>query len=520
MPFSRRDFLKLGSALSGAFAASRIATRLLSAGQAASAAHPNILIFVFDAMSAKNLSLHGYRRATTPNLERFAERATVYHQHYSAGSFTTPGTASLLTGLYPWTHRAINESGLIARKLAAKNLFRALGRGYQRLAFSQNIWANYLFGQFQGDIETILSPASFALIDDVAAEKFGGDLVNSHRAFDEFLFQDRNPPASLVFGMAERFLLQRTIRAASAKDYPRGFPRTTNYPIVFRIEDVFDGIMATISDLSSPSLAYFHIWPPHEPFKPRKRFAGLFNDGWSPESKPYPRPYHELNDSPVVYTEPDLAADRRVYDQSIADVDAEFGRLLDFLSSRGFLDSSHVVVTSDHGQLFERGVEGHITRFLYEPVVRVPLLISSPGQVTRRDVNIPTSSVDVLPTLAHLSGGAVPAWCEGTLLPEVGGASDPERSIFMMDAKENPAFAPLTNASFALRKGRYKLIYDVGFQKHDNDNKAAHFELYDIEADPEELNNIQRTATSVADAMGGELLSRIDTENAKLKRAE
>ncbi len=62
---------------------------------------PNIIVLVFDAMSADNLSLYGYRRETSPNFERLAQRSNVYHSHYSAGSFTTSGTASLLTGLYP-----------------------------------------------------------------------------------------------------------------------------------------------------------------------------------------------------------------------------------------------------------------------------------------------------------------------------------------------------------------------------------------------------------------------------------
>ena len=72
---------------------------------------PNILILVFDALSAEHVQLYGYRRSTTPNLARFAERAVVFHSHYSAGSFTTSGTASLLTGSYPWSHRAINLQG-------------------------------------------------------------------------------------------------------------------------------------------------------------------------------------------------------------------------------------------------------------------------------------------------------------------------------------------------------------------------------------------------------------------------
>src|SRR5512138_1531107 len=135
---SRRDFLKLytaflaGSALSGVSYA-------LSSVPAQRTGKPNILFVVFDAMSARNLSLYGYARKTTPNLDRFAERASVYHSHYSAGNFTTSGTASMLTGLYPWTHRAINYRGMIARRLADRNLFHLLGDGYTRVAFTQNL---------------------------------------------------------------------------------------------------------------------------------------------------------------------------------------------------------------------------------------------------------------------------------------------------------------------------------------------------------------------------------------------
>ena len=173
---TRRDFLKVGSALSGAFAVSRLAPQLAASHSGSSLSAPHILIFVFDAMSAKNLSVYGYRRKTTPNFERFARRATVYNQHYSAANFTTPGTASLLTGLYPWTHRAFNQSGLIARAVTDHNVFRALGKQYYRLAFAQNLWPNYFFGQFGTDIEKVLSPAAFSLVDQIVGDKLPRDL--------------------------------------------------------------------------------------------------------------------------------------------------------------------------------------------------------------------------------------------------------------------------------------------------------------------------------------------------------
>ncbi|MCZ7551939.1 MAG: sulfatase-like hydrolase/transferase [Anaerolineales bacterium] len=129
MPASlnRRDFLKLSASVALAGALGRLPAGSSSL-RAAADPKPNIIVVLFDALSAFNLSLYGYRRKTSPNLERFAERAVVYHNHHSAGNFTTPSTASLFTSAYPWTHRAYNLSSLISPQVEPHNLFFNAGR--------------------------------------------------------------------------------------------------------------------------------------------------------------------------------------------------------------------------------------------------------------------------------------------------------------------------------------------------------------------------------------------------------
>ncbi len=506
---SRRDFLKLGSVFSGALAASRFIPRSAVETPDAARSLTNIIILVFDAMSGKNLSLYGYPRKTTPNFERFATRATVYNQHYSPGVFTVPGTASLLTGLYPWTHRAINSPGnLIASSQMHHNLFEQLGKQYYRLAFSQNTWPNYFFGQFEPHIERVLSPGSFSLVDQFAAAAFTGDLSDSHRAFDELLFQEGHPPASLLFGLVHNIHLYEAVAQAKKQGKAADLVSTGNYPIVFRLKEVFDGLLKTITELKQPFLAYLHIWSPHAPYRPAAEFMDLFNDGWSPEPKPEdPLSEHQ--------TDKQLRTARRLYDRYIANVDFEFGRLFESLQAQGFMDNSYIAITSDHGELLERGKKGHVTPMLYDPVVRVPLIVSAPGQRARRDVNVPTSSVDILPTLVHLSGLEAPAWAEGQTLPGFGGAEDAERSLFLCEAKDNHPWAAWTEASYGLRKGRYKLTYYMGYPQLD---KQDRFELYDIDNDPEELNNLYSAGSSVAQDLRRELLERAQAENAKYQR--
>lgn len=497
---SRRDFLKL---LSVAAPATVLASKLPTLGKVASIDKnaPNIIVFVLDAMTARNLSLYGYPRKTTPNLDAFAQKATVYHSHYATGNFTIPGTASILTGMYPWTHHAINQAGLIARNLVDRNFFGLIGSNYNRYAFGQNVWADFLLSQFGANIDEHLSPGAFGAIEQLIGDKLPANQTIGYKAYDDFLFRQENSPVSLIFGTIQRVLFQRRLDHAQAADYPLGLPGVIDYSLYFRLEDIFDGLAAHLKSLQSPFLGYYHLWAPHEPYRPRAEFVDLFSkDGWQPPEKPN----HLLGEKKDFQR---LLKLRQRYDEYIANVDFEFGRLMSELDQAGILETSYIFLTSDHGQMFERGVHGHVTPLMYEPVIHVPLIVSAPGQAERKNVYTPTSNVDLLPSLLSLTGASIPEWCQGTVLPQLGGAEDPQRSIFSMDAKQNAAFAPIKIGTVSMRKGKYKLIYYMGYRKE------VDFELYDMENDAEEMNNLVQSSAGVFSSMKDELLAKLNDAN-------
>jgi arylsulfatase A-like enzyme len=507
---TRREFLKASAALaaSTAFAG---ASQILSSAHSQNTGKPNILIFVFDAMSARHLSLYGYARQTTPNLEKFAERASVYHRHYSAGNFTTSGTASMLTGLYPWTHRAINYRGMIDRTLVDRNLFNLVGREYTRFAFTQNLWADILLSQFEMDLDFHLPCDSYSQFahslmqpDDLFADR---DLA--YFVFQDFLnlrVDDLHPyPGSLFIGSADLSRALASDRHHISVDYPRGLP--TNHDFSYENANVFEGVGRLVQSSvfqSSPYLAYFHFWSPHEPYNPRRDFIGIFEDDLKLQDKPR----HQLSGSN--YSEKSLRKNRREYDEFIADVDAEFGRLMSDLEKSGVLQNSYVIVTSDHGELFERGEAGHASPLMYAPVTHIPLLISTPGQATRSDFHSLTSNLDLLPTLLQIVGREIPGWIEGSILPGFGGSegANASRSIFPMVAKDNAAFRPIEHATFAMIKGAYELFFFTGYPDHPDA-----FELYNLQEDPIELNDLYKKDITIASQMKDELLEAINTAN-------
>ncbi len=505
--FSRRDFLKLGWRLFG----SSVAASLLSNSapiHKAGRKSPNIVVLVCDAMTARNLSLYGYSRKTTSNLEKLAEQAFVYRNHYANGNFTIPGTSSLLTGLRPWTHRAVNGPGKIKEEFSQHNIFRFLGKDYFKLAFTQNYWAAYLLEQFSPDIDSLLPTSEFGLVNSGAVnQKFKKDQLLANRAIERMLHYGNSLLLSFINGL----YYQTKIEAIPSEEYPTGFPIANFHDYVFTMKDLFDGIAGKIVELDereSPFFSYFHIYPPHDPYRPHKDFAGMFDDdGYEPIAK------HEHVLSMGV-TQPSLNQERNNYDAFLANIDTEIGRLIASLREQGTLDHTYFIITADHGEMFERGTNGHYTGMLYEPVIRIPLLILVPGSQEHRDFLTPTNNIDLVPTLLNLVGVDIPASCEGKLLPGLGGVEDPNRSIIAMEAKESFALKPFTKATYTIIKGNYKLIHYQGYTHKYQD----YYEFYDLQEDPEETRDkySKPKYASIISQMKAELFNAMDEANKKL----
>jgi arylsulfatase A-like enzyme len=502
---NRRDFLKLAGFTSSAMLLPKMVHWADSTVQGSLPA--NIIILVFDAMSARNLSVYGYPRQTTPNLERFASHANVYHAHSSGGNFTTPGTASLLTGTYPWTHRAINFRGVVQPDMVDNNLFALLGDQYTRLAFPQNFWATFLLSQFEAHLDVLLSSGSFSELNFLVSDYFPNDRNLAARALDDFVFKlygiggQTGKSGTLFLGSLESWLYAEKRHRLSNDGYPEQIPYVDDYPINFRLENVFEGLKSVFTDLRSPFLTYLHLLPPHAPYVPTNQFANQFKDNIQfPE-----KPEHRLSDG---YPKKEMRRARQQYDEYIASTDHEFGRFLDFLEKSKLLENSYVIITSDHGEMFERGEIAHATPLLYDPVIHIPLLISAPGQTTRHDIYTPTNAVDILPTLAKISGKPIPDYAEGAVLPGfTDEADDIERSIFTVEAKTNRASSALQHASISLRKGNRKIIYYTGYKEEDA------FELYDLEEDLEEMRDLYVEKPAFATRMKDELLETLFESN-------
>ena len=193
---------------------------------------------------------------------------------------------------------------------------------------------------------------------------------------------------------------------------------------------------------------------------------------------------HAPAQAPAEFTAPN---GQPPYLGAIGFIDLQLSRVITFLAERGQLDRTIIVVAGDHGEsLGDHGEPTH-GLFIYESVIRVPLIIRAPFETMRgRRVADPVRIVDVVPTVLDLLGETVPSDTDGqTLTPLMRGAV---KELGLEAYSESQygfdrfGWSPLT----ALRRGSVKLIV------------APRPELYDLASDPHESTNLygQRAATA------------------------
>jgi arylsulfatase A-like enzyme len=501
---NRREFLKIAGLLSAGATLPYLVANPSVEQQNKNA--ENVLIVVFDAWSANHVSLYGFDRRTTPNIERLAEKATVYHNHVSGGNYTLPATTALLTGMLPWRHRAFGfPIDKVRENFAEKSIFH-LFPDYHRMAYTHNRLANQVLNSFFMDIEDHTPLIKHMLHSDFWVNTlFENDKDNAELSFLRAMKpQEEELNYSLFLSRIYEASLARKFEKYGPL-FPRGLPNF-NIDNYYLLEDAINWLMELAPSAPQPFLGYYHFLPPHNPYNTRVDFFQTFSkDGYV-----LPNKTEHIFSSGKTYENTQVEA--RYYDEYILYVDSEFARLYESLEISGLLENTWLILTADHGELFERGIIGHVTPALYHSIVHIPLLIFAPGQTTRHDIYENTSAVDILPTLLEITGRghSFPEWAEGRVLPPFNPLTDSKRDVFTIEADGVKQNEPMTFGSVNMIRDNYKMLYYFGYPELDGGELV---ELYNLENDPQELENLIDVFPDKAKEMLEVILQRLKEEN-------
>jgi arylsulfatase A-like enzyme len=184
------------------------------------------------------------------------------------------------------------------------------------------------------------------------------------------------------------------------------------------------------------------------------------------------------------------------YDECILDLDLEVGQFLEKLKERGHLENTLVLITSDHGEHFgERDLVNH-SFSLYMPLLHVPLILLPPSRAPVGEViHYPVSLLDLPTTVCDLIGLGRQGPFPGRSLArfwEARGALQASRDVPILSQAEPPPYT--IPARYPVSKGAMQSL--VWRDYHYLKNGDGSEELYHIEDDPQEENNLAGSAAA------------------------
>lgn len=526
------------------FAALSCVAATAQAQQKAAAAtqRPNIVYIMCDDHAFQCISAYGSpisKLAPTPNIDRIAQRGMRFDRAFVENSLSTPSRACLMTGLYSNQNgqRQLGEGIDTTRTFFTEQLQQA---GYQTAVVGK--WhmgcdpKGFDYYHIYNDQGQYYNPQYRGTDTDgkyIVEEGYSTDLTTDH-ALSFIEHRDTNKPFCLLlhhkaphrnwlantkyfgmydnvtFPMPETFYDDYETRGSAVRTQKMSVTKDMRWEQDFKVPEMLDTANADSWD------SYLSLMNEVNRMNPEQRIA------WGKYYFPRNRRLLEARLTGKELDEWKYQNYIRDYMSVIKSVDESVGRVLDYLDSHGLTDNTIIVYTSDQG--FYMGEHGWFDkRYMYEESLRTPLLIAYPGHIQPGTVcNKLVQNIDYAPTFLDLAGISKPKELPGRSLTPIFKAGDKVkgwRNSIYYHYYDYPTYH-MVRKHDGVRTDRYKLIHFYGaggldavkenkYQRQPGtrehgcmtyltslgyfepkDSAVNYNELYDLQADPHELNNL------------------------------
>ena len=509
---------------------------------AAATQRPNIVYIMCDDHAFQCISAYGSpisKLAPTPNIDRIAERGMRFDRAFVENSLSTPSRACLMTGLYSNQNgqRQLGEGIDTTRTFFTEQLQQA---GYQTAVVGK--WhmgcdpKGFDYYHIYNDQGQYYNPQYRGTDTDgkyIVEEGYSTDLTTDH-ALSFIEHRDTNKPFCLLlhhkaphrnwlantkyfgmydnvnFPMPETFYDDFETRGSAVRTQKMSVTKDMRWEQDFKVPEMLDTANADSWD------SYLSLMNEVNRMNPEQRIA------WGKYYFPRNRRLLEARLTGKELDEWKYQNYIRDYMSVIKSVDESVGRVLDYLDSHGLTENTIIVYTSDQG--FYMGEHGWFDkRFMYEESLRTPLLIAYPGHIQPGTVcNKLVQNIDYAPTFLDLAGISKPKELPGRSLTPLSKAGDKVkgwRNSIYYHYYDYPTYH-MVRKHDGVRTDRYKLIHFYGeggldavkenkYQRQPGtrehgcmtyltslgyfepkDSAVNYNELYDLQADPHEQNNL------------------------------
>ena len=504
--------------------------------------HPNIVYIMCDDHAYQCISAYGSalsKLAPTPNIDRLAERGMRFDRAFVENSLSTPSRACLMTGQYSHQNgqrqlgEGIDTTRTFFTELLQKAGYQTAVVGKWHMGCDPKGFDYYHVYNDQGQYWNPQYRGTDTNNEFVVEEGYSTDLTTDH-ALSFIEHRDPSKPFCLLlhhkaphrnwqanlkylgmyddveFPMPENFYDDYATRGSAARTQKMSVTRDMRWEQDFKVPEMLDLNNPDSKDSYNALMGEINRMTPEQRsawgryYFPRNRrlleaqLKGKDLDNWKYQ----------------VYI--------RDYMSVIASVDESVGRVLDYLDKNGLTDNTMIVYTSDQG--FYMGEHGWFDkRFMYEESLRTPLIVSYPGHTKPGSVcNRLVQNIDYAPTFLALAGVQQPKDMPGrSLVPVLANGDNVKnwRQSIYYHYYDYPTYH-MVRKHDGVRTERYKLIHFYGKggldavseNKYQNvpgtreygtmkglesigyfepkDEAVNYCELYDLQADPHEQNNI------------------------------
>jgi arylsulfatase A-like enzyme len=446
--------------------------------RAARAGEPplGVILIWADTLRSDHLGAYGYKRPTSPTLDRLAKEGALFKDCISPATWTKVATPSLLTSLYPASHGVYDFSDRIPSSAATlAEVYRAAG--YATLSMSSVL--------------------------------FTGKFTNLHQGF-ETLWEDVSLSDRESSKSAAEYVDRLLPWLEGHRDTPFfAFLHVTDPHDPFKPRAPYDTLFADAARAAKQE-------------EDTNKARGVIAD---PLLKLFGMPTQEELTKAGVDAQAYTAHNVDWYDGSIRGMDEEIRRVIERIDELGLRGRVLVVVAADHGEEFlEHGRSFH-GQSVYGELGNVPLILWQPGTIPAGTVVEETvSMVDVMPTLLEMSRLTGPKEMQGRTLvaalrrkdsgavhadPGTGRPAIIEKAV----TQEKGGPPPRDTGALAIVAGGYKLVHHTVRPRG-----GPEFELFDHRTDPLDARDVAAAHPQVVERLRRELAAwKQMAEQARLK---
>ena len=453
----------------------------------------NIVYIMTDDHTAQMMSCYDKRYVSTPNLDRIARDGVRFTNSFVANSLSGPSRACMLTGKHSSENRFFDNSTCVfdaEQQTFPKLLQKA---GYQTAVVGKwhlgTLPTGFDYWEVIPEQGDYYNPSFITMQRDTIVER--GYLTNiiTDKSLEWIEARDKQRPFCILIHhkAVHRNWLPELKYLNEYED--------TTFPMPDTFYDDYQGRVAAAEQemhiLEDMDIIYDTKMLKDDVETHYKGAYLSFIGRLTPEEReqydaayaPIIKEFYEKQPQGKELAEWKYQRYMRDYAKVVKSLDDNVGRVLDYLKEQGLDKNTLVVYTSDQG--FYMGEHGWFDpRFMDEESMRTPLVMTLPEEFDRKgDIVEMVQNIDYAPTFLELAGVEVPDDMHGeSLVPLLRGEQpkDWRRSLYY-HFYEYPA-EHMVKRHYGVRTDRYKLIHFY--------NDIDEWELYDLQQDPQELNNL------------------------------